>query len=116
MMFQPMTALQELKMSQQLYDEQGLLHAHFQRLPGQETDLLYFPIQNQITQNCPGSVRFGLTRVPVVGELLQVNRFLWRVEQVVHQQITEESGFGYLFDDLPERVAVVQISFHGAIG
>jgi hypothetical protein len=101
---------------QRIYDEQGLLHAYFQRLPGQETDPLYFSIQDQITQNCPGSVRFGLTRVPVVGELLQVNRFLWRVERVVHQQITEESAFSNLFDDLPEKVAIVQISFYGAVG
>jgi hypothetical protein len=53
--------------------------------------------------------------VPVVGELLQVSRFLWRVERVVHQQITEEPEFTNLFDDLPERVAIVQISFYGAV-
>lgn len=103
-------------MSQQrIYDEQGLMHANFQRLPGQETDLRYFSIQDQITQNCPGSGEFGLTRVPVVGDLLQVNRFLWLVERVVHQQITEEPAFRSLFDDL-ERVATVQISFYGAVG
>jgi hypothetical protein len=99
-----------------IYDEHGLLHAYFQRLPGRENDPLYFSIQDKITQTCPGTVRFGLTRVPSMNELLQVNRFLWRVEQVIHQQITEESSVSFLFDELPERVAIVHISFYGAVG
>jgi len=56
---------------QRIYDEQGLIHAHFQRLPGRKNDPLYLSIQNQITQNCPKSMEFGLTRSPISGKLLQ---------------------------------------------
>lgn len=75
---------------QRIYDEQGLIHANFQRLPGKEDDPLYLSIQNQITQNCLKSMEFGLTRSPIVDEWLQVDRFLWQVQQVVHRQVRKK--------------------------
>jgi hypothetical protein len=100
---------------QRIYDEQGLTHVYFQRLPGQENDLLYLSIQNQITQNFPKSMDFGLIRSPITGELLQIDRFLWQVQQVIHRQIRKEEDPNDLFAYL-ESVATIQTCFYGAVG
>lgn len=101
---------------QRIFDEQGLIHAHFQRLPGQESDPLYLSIQTQIAQNVPHSLNYGMTRLPVVGELLQVDLFLWQVQQVIHHQVRREQDPDDLFADLPDQVATLQICFYGTVG
>ena len=103
-------------MLQRVYDEQGLIHVCFQRLPGQETNPLYLALQAQIEQNIPQSLRFGLTRLPVVGELLKVDRFLWKVEQIIHQPVDLEANPDDLFAGLPPEVATIQVSFHAVLG
>ena len=101
---------------QRIHNEQGLIYVYFQRLPGQEHDPRYLSIQKQITQGFPKSIGFGLTRLPVAGELLQVDRFLWQVHQVIHQQVRQEQDPDDLFADLPAQVATVDLSFYGAVG
>lgn len=101
---------------QRIHDEQGLVHVHFQRLPGREIDPLYLSIQTQITQNCPQSSEFGLTRLPIVGELLQIDRFLWQVQQVIHLQVQREEDPDDLFAHFPEQVATIHLSFYGTVG
>ena len=96
-------------------DEQGLIHAYFQRLPGQETDPLYLSIQDQITQNRPQTMIFGFTRLPIVGELLRVERFLWQVRQVVHHEVQTEVPDNLFADDY-KQMATLHICFYGAIG
>ncbi|KAM3091618.1 hypothetical protein ACKFKF_32885 [Phormidesmis sp. 146-12] len=103
-------------MPQRVYDEQGLIYAFYQRLPGQENNPLYLSIQTQIAQNFPQSMKFGLTRLPVVNELLQVDRFLWRVEGIIHQSVGLEAAPDDLLACLPPQVAIVQLSFYGVLG
>ncbi len=102
-----------------VFDEQGLLHAWFQRLPGKESDPRYFSIQDKIAENCPETIKFGLTRLPIVGELLQVNRFFWQVQQVVHYQSwkgKDPYNVHELLTGSPEPVAIIHICFYGAEG
>lgn len=101
---------------QRVFDEQGLIHAYFQRLPGQESNPLYLSIQTQIAENVPQSLDYGMTRLPVVDELLQVDRFLWQVQQVIHHQVRREEDPNDLFVDFPMQVATIQIRFYGALG
>lgn len=101
---------------QRVYDEQGVLYAKFQRLPGEENKPLYLAQQSQINQSFPDSfLDFGLTRLPVAGELLKVNQFLWRVEQVIHHPANAPVDPDDLFPEMPSTVGTVQISFYGVI-
>lgn len=103
-------------MSQRAYDDQGLIHVCFQRLPGQETNPLYVTLQTQIEQNIPRYLEFGLTRLPAIGELLRVDRFLWKVEQVIHQPVDLNANSDDVLVGLPPEVATVQVSFHAVLG
>lgn len=103
-------------MSQRVYDDQGLIYVSFQRLPGQEANPLYLTLQTQIEDNMPRFLNFGLTRLPVVGELLKVDRFLWKVEQVIHQPVNLEANSDGLLVGLPPEAATVQVSFHAVLG
>ena len=102
--------------SQRVYDDRGILYVAFQRLPGEENNPLYLSSQAQITDNFPKTQGFGLTRLPVAGELLKVDRFLWRVEHVLHHPANSPVDPDDLFPDEPSIVATVQVCFHGALG
>lgn len=102
-------------MLQRVYHQQGLIHAYFQRLPGQKVNPLYLTLQTQIAQNVPQPMGFGLTQLPIVGDLLKVDYFLWKVEQMIHQPVRLEQDSDDLFARLLPEVATIQVSFHAAL-
>ncbi|MBD2465601.1 hypothetical protein H6G89_31910 [Oscillatoria sp. FACHB-1407] len=101
--------------SQRVYDDRGVLYVAFQRLPGEENNPLYLASQAQIAQKFPETEQFGLTRLPVAGDLLKVDRFLWRVEHVLHYPANSPVIPDDLFSNAPSVVATVQISFYGVM-
>ncbi|MEP1080212.1 hypothetical protein NDI52_33155 [Leptolyngbya sp. PL-A3] len=102
-------------MPQPVFDPQGLVHVNFLRLPGAEEKIAYASLQEQINSHSPESVNFGLARVPVIGELLQLDRFLWAVDQVIHNPVPVEEDPDDLFPEIPARVATLHIRFHGVM-
>ncbi|MCY7284227.1 MAG: hypothetical protein LH679_12480 [Cyanobacteria bacterium CAN_BIN43] len=54
-----------------------------------------------------------------MSELLQVNRFLWQVQQVIHYQAwkgKDPYNVHEILTGSPEPVAIIHICFYGAVG
>lgn len=88
-----------------IYDDHGLLYVWFEFLYSDQSS------DKNVANNKPNNSTFGLSRVPIKGELLKVNNCLWIVEEVIHHNMSLE-----MINDLQTYqkrlyVATIQVRF-----